>query len=531
MKFRSLKIAVGVFALIAVQAAGTLTYGQSAVAKTLEPPLAGLAPVHFPDVSDVEDAVRKQINGLQERLSERAKPDTPTADLSSAYGDLARVYHSYSFLEPAKECYENASKLSPEEFRWIYMLGKIAEQETRFSEAAALYKKALGLNPSYTAALVNLGNVYFELDSIEESENSFEKAISTSENDPAAIYGLGRIAFEQKNYSKAAEKFSRVLELVPGANRVHYSLALAYRGLGEVEKAKFHLDKQGIVGIRPADPLFDSLDANLKGVRLRLVNGKLAFQAKRYNEAETEFREALQLEPENTSALVNLGATLTQLGKGSEAINLFAKALSIEPTNTNARYNLAYLLLLKRDYLQAIGHYKIVLKENPKDVESRFRLGTALHRADLLREAASELVTVYNSEPDKESVILELSSVFTKIGEHTKAKELLIRSYQVDSTRGRTIAALSLLLASSPDRSLREGEKALTLSQLLFKSTGLLDHAVTVALSLAELGRCDEAESMTRDIINKAKTAGNQALATRLENILPRFVKGQPCRP
>ncbi len=169
--------------------------------------------------------------------------------------------------------------------------------------------------------------------------------------------------------------------------------------------------------------------------------------------------------------------------------------------------------------------------KNPKDVESRLGLGKALHKANLLREAASELIAVYKARPDSEPVVLELASVFTKIGEHKQAKDLLVNSYQKDSKRGLTIAALALLLASSPDRSLRDGETALQLSQLVYKATGQLEHGVTVALSLAEVGKCEESEKMTRDIIEKANAAGNKSLASYLENALKRFVKGQPCRP
>ena len=528
MYFRKSVLILGLCVLFATWAQ---TMAQSSIAQTLEPPVTGLNAIHHPDISQLEPAVMKQVSSLQEALAASAKPTTPAADLSLAYGNMARAYHAYSFLEPAKECYENAARLAPDAYQWTYMLGKVAQQQNQFSKAAEYFKKTLAMNRDYFAASINLGNVYFELDLLGESEKRFQQVLLKSENNPAAIYGLGRIELERKNFTNAEKYFTRVLELVPEANRVHYSLAMAYRGLGETEKAKIHLGKQGVVGIRPADPLFDSLDADLKGIRLRLVNGKLAFQAQRYKEAESEFRAALELEPGNISALVNLGATLTQLGQGTEAIDMFVKALSIDPANTNARYNLAYLLLLKGDYLQAVGHYKILLKQNPKDVESRYRLGLALKGADLMREAAFELVAVYNAKPDQESVALELSDALVKTGEHEKAKAILIKSYQIDSTRGRTVAALSSLLASSPDRSLREGEKALKLSQLLYKSTGLHEHRLIIALSLAELGKCEEAETTTRDIIEKAKAAGKTELASGLEKILPRLVRGEPCRP
>ena len=54
----------------------------------------------------------------------------------------------------------------------------------------------------------------------------------------------------RRNYAEAVEHFEKTLAQVPGANRVHYSLAMAYRGLGNAEKVKTHLAQQGTVGVR-----------------------------------------------------------------------------------------------------------------------------------------------------------------------------------------------------------------------------------------------------------------------------------------
>ena len=52
---------------------------------------------------------------------------------------------------------------------------------------------------------------------------------------------------------------SASLAIVPAANRIHYSLAMSYRGLGELEKAKANLALQGTVGVRRPDPLIEEL--------------------------------------------------------------------------------------------------------------------------------------------------------------------------------------------------------------------------------------------------------------------------------
>jgi len=59
---------------------------------------------------------------------------------------------------------------------------------------------------------------------------------------------------------------------------------------------------------------------------------------------------------------------------------------------------------------------------------------------------------------------------------------------------------LARLLASAPDRALRNGSRALVLAMSVYDANGTATDAETVALALAELQRCSEA----RDWIGRA---------------------------
>src|SRR5687768_11018928 len=115
---------------------------------------------------------------------------------------------------------------------------------------------------------------------------------------------------------------------------------MAYRGLGELEKAKANLRSQGTVGVRVADPLVDQLQELIQGERLHLIRGRLALEAKRYAEAADEFRKAVAARPESVTGRVNLGAVLNLLGDVRGAVEQFQGVLRIAPENTNAHYNL-----------------------------------------------------------------------------------------------------------------------------------------------------------------------------------------------
>lgn len=355
----------------------------------LRPPKPSLVPVHFPDLKELESEVREQIKSQQNALSEAVKNVAASdADLSESYGVTGKTYHAYSLNVPARECYVNANRLAPKDFRWIYLLAKLDQQTGDAAEAIRRFQTAASLQPQFVAVPLNLGNIYLEFNRLEEAKASFAKALEIQKGSAAAYYGLGQVALSQRAYAEAVEYFQKALTLAPGANRIHYSLAMAYRGLGDAESAKLHLAQQGTVGVRVADPLVDGLQELVQGARVHLIRGKLAFEAKRYAEAATEFRRAVASNPASVPAHVNLGAALTQTGDLKEAIEEFEATLRIDPQNPTAHYNLAVLLARENKTEQAIVHLEAVSHINPGDFAAGLLLVQELLKLDRCAEAA-----------------------------------------------------------------------------------------------------------------------------------------------
>ena len=357
-----------------------------------------LVTVHWPDLSQLEPDVRDQIKSQQDILVSTIK-DTQSTEtkLSAAYGAMGEIYHAYSLIAPARECYLNANTLAPKDFRWIYLLAKLDQLEGRVDDAIRRYRTVISLRPELVAALVNLGNIYLELDRLEDARSNYATALQKDLNSPAVHYGLGQVALSRRNYSEAVQHFEKALALAPDANRIHYALAMAYRGLRNAEKAKLHLAQQGPVGVRVADPLMDRLVQLVEGARVHLIRGKLALEAKRYEEAANEFRKAIEARPDSVPAHVNLGAALTQLGDLKGAAAEFSKAVVIDPNNANAHYNLAVLLANEKQHQQAIVHLQAVSTINPNDFGARFFLAQQLLKAKRAEEALKLAQSLYST--------------------------------------------------------------------------------------------------------------------------------------
>jgi hypothetical protein len=96
--------------------------------------------------------------------------------------------------------------------------------------------------------------------------------------------------------------------------------------------------------------------------------------------------------------------------------------------------------------------------------------------------------------------------------------------------RVATATTLARLLASSPDRSLRDGMRALDLATRVYAAAPTPVHGETIALALAELGRCDEARTWMKRAVADAEQAKDPAEAVRLKSETAKY-QGVSCRP
>ena len=493
------------------------------------PPLVEL---HPPDLTNLEASVRDQLTAAQTTLAGAAKdPATTKTALSQAYGKLGEIYHAYSLIAAARDCYLNANILAPKDFRWIYLLAKLDQQEGRYDDAIRRYQTARTLRRDYVATLVNLGNIFLELNRLEDAQESFSAALQLDANNPAAHYGLGQAAVSKRSYAEAVAHFEKTLAQVPGANRVHYSLAMAYRGLGNVEQVKAHLAQQGTVGVRVADPLVDSLQGLIAGERVYLARGKIAFEARRYADAATEFRKAIASQPESLTARINLGAALTQLGDVNGAVEQFEAALRIDPRSVNAHYNLAVLFAGQKNHEQSISHLRSALSVADNDLNARLLLAQELKHAGRGDEALLEFTRVVQADSNNEDALLEQVKLLYGKKQFKQALETLERGHAQHPQKGRTIVVLAYLLAASPETDLRNGARALELAKRVYSATGSAQHGALVALSLAELGRCREASDLQQQMITLAEQQGNTDLRGKLQADLKLYENTQSCRP
>ncbi len=128
--------------------------------------------------------------------------------------------------------------------------------------------------------------------------------------------------------------------------------------------------------------VFSQISAQ-KTYREHLRSGNKLYADSLYEKAEVEYRKALELNPEGSNALYNLGNTLLFQNKAQEAMEHFQMAEKRESDKNNLaqiHHNMGVLCQAAKEYGQAVEYYKQSLRENPTDHQTRYNLALAMHQ-------------------------------------------------------------------------------------------------------------------------------------------------------
>ncbi|HEX30093.1 TPA: tetratricopeptide repeat protein, partial [Candidatus Poribacteria bacterium] len=83
--------------------------------------------------------------------------------------------------------------------------------------------------------------------------------------------------------------------------------------------------------------------------------------------AEKHLKRALELRPNDVTAMINYANTLYNMGKTMAAIDMFERALQVKPDDLTANFNLALLYEYVGKKQLAIDRFKRFLKLNPPE--------------------------------------------------------------------------------------------------------------------------------------------------------------------
>ena len=521
--------------ILALVAASTVINPDSSVAQTTPARAASnevdslLIPQ--PDLGGVDPPVQEQIHAAQATLAAAlAAADASRADRAEAFGNLGKIYQAYGFENDALDCYTNASRLDPESFRWSYYAGYLGQKCGDEEKAERAYRHCLTLKPDNRAVLLRFGELELALDHPIAAKRYFTRAAALRISSPPALTGLGKVALIEHQYDAAVKLFTRALASEPQASSIHYQLAMAYRGLGDLTHMREQLQMRGNVEPTIQDPLLDEIDVLKQGKHGLFERASAAMHANRIVEAVAICREMVRLDPSDPIAYKYLGIALARSGKSDEALKQYSHALELDPRNASVYSDIGALLIEARREDQAIAQFQQALKLDPGLIIAHFHLANLLMRRGQDADAEREYGIVVSLQPQNQFARLMQAMASVHSGSYVRARTLLEEAAEAFPNDPEITNALARLLAAAPDPVVRDNNRAMRMLEFSEKNEkgDPLEHGITLAMALAGVGRYREAAAHQQAIIEQLEASRQYDLARRLRADLARYRQGKP---
>jgi tetratricopeptide (TPR) repeat protein len=248
-------------------------------------------------------------------------------------------------------------------------------------------------------------------------------------------------------------------------------------------------------------------------------------------EAKAELEKLLAMLPGDAAVEINLASLLLERREHARARELLVSASAdgkaSDAVRALAHWNLGLLHGREGEHGAAVAAFEEALRLDPALDEARIQIGNALGRAGDYSGAASRYAEVLERAPANVAARLAHATALALGGRADEARDSLLAGLRATPDEPNVTHALARLLAASPDRSVRDGQRALELALAVFEQAKTMEHAETVAMAYAEMGAFEDATRWQRTLLAEAERLAEPGWTERLRANLERYERRQ----
>ena len=261
------------------------------------------------------------------------------------------------------------------------------------------------------------------------------ESIPTANIEAYGLYLKGRISWNSRTregLDEAVRYFEAAVKLDPKYARAYSGLAdcyIIYGDYGWLEpREAFPRARENALRSLEIDPRQAESHVSLAAV--------YSNYEWRWREAESEFREAIELGPSYATAQQWYGLFLLFIrGKVDEAYDRFEKAHDLDPLSKIINDNLRYALVLKGRRREAIDQLKSDLVADPDRANTRTHLGVAYYLDSRIDEAIDQFRTVVEMPGSDIGEKVDLAMLLGIAHQNPEAERLLTEILEATRTR------------------------------------------------------------------------------------------------
>lgn len=320
------------------------------------------------------------------------------------------AHHQAGRIDRAEALYRKVLGRAPDNVDALHLLGVIAHGHGRSEYAVQLISRALAGKPDLAEAHLNLGCAQRALGRLDDAAASYRSALALNPDFALAHCNLGNLLNLQESFEAALESAGRAAALMPDLAEAHIHCGVALAGLRRFVEAEAAYRR--VLALQPNSAgtlselalvlgelkrLDEALACHRRAAELEPANAMIhyrlsgaLFEARDPYGSEASCRQAVTLDPNFSAAWSTLGQILRVLGRFEEAQSCFHRALELEPEQPTADAGLAVIGHRAGDEEQLDRLYKLLAStDRPAAVRSDagYALGMLLDNADRYDEA------------------------------------------------------------------------------------------------------------------------------------------------
>src|SRR6266540_6459921 len=243
----------------------------------------------------------------------------------------------------------------------------------------------------------------------------------TDNSEAYQLYLKGRYYWNKRTsegLSKATGFFEQAIERDP-------NYALAYSGLADSYSVPQNplAPRDRMPKAKAAAMKALELDNTLAEARASLGNVKYIYDWD-FAGGEREFKRAIELNPNYTSAHHFYALLLASLGRWHEANDQIKRALELEPFSLIIKSSAGRILYLKREYDQAIEQLRKALELDPNFARAHFFLGQVYQQKGLNEQAVAEFQKALQVDVNQ-YLLAGLGYAYATSGKRSEAMKVL----------------------------------------------------------------------------------------------------------
>jgi len=152
--------------------------------------------------------------------------------------ELGDCYASVGKYEQARQCYEDATSLGPDEPGPYVGLGVVALQKEALDDAEIAFRVARRLGPNCPKACAGLAMVAQQRSDYKQAFDMYLKALELDVDNLTVLLGLFQVSCQMGSFEKITQYLQIYLDTHPADTSVMFSLAALYIKDGRLEDAE-----------------------------------------------------------------------------------------------------------------------------------------------------------------------------------------------------------------------------------------------------------------------------------------------------